>query len=1618
MNKEDVDDLINNLISLLNGTMDLETFKQILIYNYTDINGNSYFHFLTQYSFKEFCIRNMKLNNINEKIITFEKYTEIKSEYNKQIIFFIQTLLELNCDIFLVNKNNQSPLLLAINNNNYIMSKEFLLILQNLGLYTNEDYYDFLDNIIKNGNCFNPDCLELINLILSNINEYNNAEASLYKLSTNLISLCGNFSKNIYYKYNETINIVSLEYIEKDNNNNFVVKKDENQNIIQNIKNKAFKIIDEYINKNFLSIIMKFIKLGANLQYKKESAFIYLMSYPFIPDLPKFVQENKIDINFQDETGNTPLSNLINNKEYIVKISKDAYDKTFKYLIGNINNGKEKSAFYLCLMKNYLEEAKEIYIKFKNMQNLYFNSIILNFFIENKNPEKIIEFLKEFRDIIDFNLFNNEKKRSLIHYICLFFSDNYNNFIKIFSFIDNLKIDHLLKDKYERNFVFYLFLDHNNKRKKADPIQLLMYIFEKYKFNNLNEKDIFGNNLLFYAVQSSASLCVDYLLNNGAILSKEQNNNENSIFSVSLLKKDVQLFYFLYDKIKDPNIFNHKVYKPYKFKQYTNYNDLDLDQCQKGETLYDFLNKYNFDKKEINKNNKINKNLIRTNIILNNLQNYINTCNNTYNNNTFNNNYNYNNLNYFPNYIVNNQLLSQGTNNNIFLNDFNFFNFLKNDVLMFLSDYTINLIIKINHNNIKETNINLNLKDNPIINGFTKNSDEYIFDRKNSQRTIISENLILYSIMNNYEDLIRFSFNEKYNPIAICNDLISFKRYKDLKNCFLRILSENNNDQTKLLNLIDEKGQTIYHLLPFMQDNLYFCKILENHNISNIYDKEGNTPIFNACKNFNINFIETFSHYSFDSPENKENNANVNYDLFLETKNSKTPLEALYEQLNKKENKLLKIIIDISLHTKKVIFVPLIKYLIQNYNPNDNNNDNIFKLDYKTNLNSDEYIKKIIGLYQFYTMELKGNIMIKDELGNDPFLICVQNNNYDFMFNVLMKEPNIILNSTNNEGKSLIHLLLEISEDSNEDKKNLLTKALKAGFDFNIRDKDGLLPLDYALHEGDNEIINILKEYYTKLGLEFKPNTDIKPKNKINYNYNKDSDTFYNESISVSMNIDKCENLNGLVSPLFKYDPIMSFYQVLVDEESSMPYSVNLLKKDFNNLSINSFNDKKFCIQIIKDLNKDYEYLTIAVDDNSDLKTYTFHDFNSAKQKFNDLFKEITGNDWDIVKYNRLNFRTDYKKYYIFDYTYEEENAIYEYLKITIKNLYIKQKSEYGNKKIKNLIYYLLVKSYKNKFSIDENTLNVEQKTKNIIEKYKSTAIIKATTILFDLKKLFESNNKDEIYYRKKNYLINSYNDLIPYSKKINDNLNMDKIDDEISRLTNYYYIENVLTIFLGAIYNLNNKHPLDYIINALGCKIEELPKPQNNNSVLTTEAEYVYNYVYTTNAINTPITMIYKITESINDKNFNLNNYDNRYIFFHGTKNENIIGILSQGLKIAPVQAINTGNYFGNGIYLSDSFTCSLEYCSHSLYKSNNLINDNYDDGKKFMFMAEVAVGKIGQDADTYVTNMTMNFDEYYVTDEGCRIFKNSDKINYGFGTIVAREETNVKIKYLIEIN
>ena len=123
----------------------------------------------------------------------------------------------------------------------------------------------------------------------------------------------------------------------------------------------------------------------------------------------------------------------------------------------------------------------------------------------------------------------------------------------------------------------------------------------------------------------------------------------------------------------------------------------------------------------------------------------------------------------------------------------------------------------------------------------------------------------------------------------------------------------------------------------------------------------------------------------------------------------------------------------------------------------------------------------------------------------------------------------------------------------------------------------------------------------------------------------------------------------------------------------------------------------------------------------------------------------------------------------------------------------------------------------------------------------------------------------------------------------------------------------------------------------------------------------------------------------------------------------ENIIGILSQGLKIAPVEAKYTGSAYGHGIYLSDSFNYSLPYC----YSGNRI---NYKD-KVFMLLVEVAVGSIGYNQDTHIVNMRLDFSDAFITNEGYSIFKNSSNMKYGNGIIVAHDETNVRVKYIVEI-
>lgn len=69
--------------------------------------------------------------------------------------------------------------------------------------------------------------------------------------------------------------------------------------------------------------------------------------------------------------------------------------------------------------------------------------------------------------------------------------------------------------------------------------------------------------------------------------------------------------------------------------------------------------------------------------------------------------------------------------------------------------------------------------------------------------------------------------------------------------------------------------------------------------------------------------------------------------------------------------------------------------------------------------------------------------------------------------------------------------------------------------------------------------------------------------------------------------------------------------------------------------------------------------------------------------------------------------------------------------------------------------------------------------------------------------------------------------------------------------------------------------------------------------------------------------------------------------LLWHGSRVTNFVGILSQGLRIAPPEAPVTGYMFGKGIYFADMVSKSANYCCAG--PSNNI---------GCMLLCEVALG------------------------------------------------------------
>ncbi|OMJ74000.1 hypothetical protein SteCoe_23903 [Stentor coeruleus] len=137
---------------------------------------------------------------------------------------------------------------------------------------------------------------------------------------------------------------------------------------------------------------------------------------------------------------------------------------------------------------------------------------------------------------------------------------------------------------------------------------------------------------------------------------------------------------------------------------------------------------------------------------------------------------------------------------------------------------------------------------------------------------------------------------------------------------------------------------------------------------------------------------------------------------------------------------------------------------------------------------------------------------------------------------------------------------------------------------------------------------------------------------------------------------------------------------------------------------------------------------------------------------------------------------------------------------------------------------------------------------------------------------------------------------------------------------------------------------PVDSHYEKLNCKITPLEKKDPIYDMLV---QYVKNTHGDTHSYYTlTVEDIFKI-EKPGEKEKFTEKIPNHMLLWHGSRLTNWVGILSQGLRIAPPEAPVSGYMFGKGVYFADMVSKSANYCFTS--KDNNT---------GILLLCEVAVG------------------------------------------------------------
>jgi len=585
-------------------------------------------------------------------------------------------------------------------------------------------------------------------------------------------------------------------------------------------------------------------------------------------------------------------------------------------------------------------------------------------------------------------------------------------------------------------------------------------------------------------------------------------------------------------------------------------------------------------------------------------------------------------------------------------------------------------------------------------------------------------------------------------------------------------------------------------------------------------------------------------------------------------------------------------------------------------------------------------------------------VNVQDSLGRTPLMHAVIKNNTD-VIEALINTGVVQYDISDNQGKNVIHYIVKSCEYGSYENTDLLklihsatsgeSKKSKRSLKESVviptsedqlarytkLDNAGYSPYWYAAHQGSGRMKKALEKLQITQQIDIVPQPE-EPEPRQQFDFHEDSNRFISQQQGI---------LTETIEPR-KPDPTGNFekYYEVVDE-----YDILMTKID---IKFGPYGGYVFYrMQLLKDVNRNVIVLFTRwgrIGEEGMSQRTAFSDLATGEVEFRKIFKQKSGNDFgtDFVpvkgKYKllQLNFKKVKHNDFLKPLDYEGVGSqlhpkVAEAVKIvTDIKMYALQFRDFQiNLDILNFSNIPLE-------AIDE----AERILKDISKRNKRIASGKITDTNETLTLKQEVMDLSSRYY-----------ELIPrtgYENRIIPPIQNDNdLKTNFELLQTLRNVEAASKMLLGAKLREKVVNPLDYIVD---CMHVSLSLVENKSPEHRLIAKYMVNGSFSLDKVGS-IIRVNRHSETERIKQWA--DVRDRKLLWHGSTNANFVGILSQGLKIAPAEAPAIGWMFGKGLYFADNMSKSLGYTDQGAKDS-------------FILLCEVVLGKLHTPETSFSTS------------------------------------------------